>query len=71
MEFSSMLVFSWLDPPLHITSYFKDINFSVCGPYCRRMKHEDEEEDKEMELFENFKNHINPLPMDKMFLISL
>jgi len=34
------------------------------------MKHEDEE-DKEMELFENFKNHINPLPMDKMFLISL
>ena len=37
-EFSAMLVFSWLDPPLHITilcKYFRDIDFSVCRPYRR------------------------------------
>jgi len=32
-EFAAMLVFSWLDPPLHITILCKDINFLACRPY--------------------------------------
>ena len=35
---------------------------------CRHTKQEESEEDGEMRLFENFKSHLNPLPIDKILL---